>query len=46
MAVTLRNLPSKLLHAARIELRALTIVAKHGVPDVMLQFLGGVKTFC
>ncbi len=42
MAVTLRNLPSKLLHAARIELGALKIIVNHGVPDVMLQFLGGI----
>jgi ADP-heptose:LPS heptosyltransferase len=42
MAVTVYNLPSKLLHAARIEFGALKIIATHGVPDTILQFLGGI----
>ncbi|MBI2428142.1 MAG: glycosyltransferase family 9 protein [Ignavibacteriales bacterium] len=35
-------LPKKILHAARIELAALREIARHGFPDSMLQFLGGI----
>lgn len=36
------TLPQKLLHAFNIERAALREVLKHGMPDVMLQFLGGI----
>ncbi|HTY09642.1 MAG TPA: glycosyltransferase family 9 protein [Bacteroidota bacterium] len=42
MALTLRNFPSKLRHAASIELQAARNILTHGFPDVMLQFLGGI----
>lgn len=36
------NLPRKIIHAAWIEFRALRDILKHGWPDVMLQFGGGI----
>lgn len=42
MALTLRNFPSKLRHAASIELQAARNILFHGFPDIMLQFLGGI----
>jgi hypothetical protein len=35
-------IPRKLVHALNIEVRALKDVVQHGLPDVMLQFLGGI----
>jgi ADP-heptose:LPS heptosyltransferase len=34
--------PSKIPLAVRIELRSLSVILRHGLPDVMLQFLGGI----
>jgi len=34
--------PSKIPHAAKIELRSLREILRNGLPDIMLQFLGGI----
>lgn len=38
----MQSLVQKLLHAIRIEGAALREIVRHGMPDVMLQFLGGI----
>lgn len=42
MTVALTNLPKKIGHAAAIELQALRIVLRHGMPSKLLQFGGGI----
>lgn len=34
--------PSKVPLAAKIELKSMALVFRHGLPDIMLQFLGGI----
>ena len=34
--------PSKIPLAAKLELRTLSVVLRYGLPDIMLQFLGGI----
>jgi len=36
------NILQKIIHAGSIELRALLDVVRHGIPDIMLQFGGGI----
>lgn len=36
------NLPSKVLHGARIEFKAILDIVRYGPPDIMLQFGGGI----